>query len=61
MTSGAKTADRRLNLMEKRYRGMKKSLQCFFEFFPAIIPLEIMAIVCENIVNSSNLTFGDLW
>ena len=45
MTSGAKTTDLRLNLIEKRYRDMKKASQCFFEFFLAIILLKVIAIV----------------
>ena len=37
MTSGAKTADGRSNLVETRYREMKRAPQCFFEFCLAII------------------------
>ena len=30
MTSGVKSIDLRSNLIEKRYRGMKRAIQCFF-------------------------------
>ena len=35
MTSGAKTIDLRSNLREKRYRGMKRAIQCFFLIPPS--------------------------
>ena len=57
MTSGAKTVDLTSNLIEKRYWGMKRAIQCFFEFFLAIILLELIAIVCEEIISSK----FDLW
>ena len=40
--------DLRSNLSEKRYRGMKRATQCFFEFLLAIIPFEILVNVCEK-------------
>ena len=61
MTSGAKIIGLRSNLIEKLYRGMKRVLQCFFEFFLAIILLEIIMIVCGKSLFSQNLKFGDLW
>ena len=48
MTSGAKTVDPRSNLIGKHYWGLKRAIQCFFEFFLAIILLELIAIVCEK-------------
>ena len=48
MTSGAKTIKLRLSLIEERYRGMKRAPERFlYEFFQAIILLEIIAIICE--------------
>ena len=49
MTSGAKTVDIRSNLIEKLYRGTKRTLQCFFFLvLPNYDTLEIIAIVCEK-------------
>ena len=35
MTSGVKSIDLRSNLIEKRYRGMKRAIQCFFRILPS--------------------------
>ena len=35
MTSGVKSIDLRSNLIEKRYRGMKRAIQCFFLILPS--------------------------
>ena len=61
MGSGAKPTDLRSNMIEKRYRGIRRAPHFFFEFFLAIILFEIIAIVCEKIVFFPNLAFGDLW
>ena len=59
--SWAKTVDLRSNMIKKRYWGMKRAIQCFFEFFLDMIRLELLAIVCEKSLVSQNLIFGDLW
>ena len=46
MTSGAKPIDIRLNLIEKRYRGMKRAPNAFLEFFLVLILLKVIANVC---------------
>ena len=61
MNSGAKTIDLRSNVVAKRYWGMRRAPQYFFEFFLGITLWEKMAIVCQKSLLSQNLTFGELW
>ena len=50
MTSGAKTVDLRLNLIEEPFRDIKRALQrFFFKFFLAVILLEKIEIVGEKV------------
>ena len=44
VTSGAKIDDR-LSLIEERYRGMKRALQCLFDFFLASMLLEKIGLL----------------
>ena len=60
MTPGVKTIDLRSNLIEKRYRGMKRALQCFFRILPSYHTFGDNSGCLQKTLFSENLTFGDL-
>ena len=62
MTSGVKSIDLRSNLIEKRYRGMKRAIQCFFRILPSYHTFgDNSECLRKKQPFSRNLTFGDLW
>ena len=62
MTSGVKSIDLRSNLIEKRYRGVKRAIRCFFRILPSYHTFgDNSECLRKKQPFSRNLTFGDFW
>ena len=63
MTSEAKPIDLRSNLIEKRYRGLRRVPLCFFRIFPSSYHIfgDHSDCLRKKSLLYQNLPFGDLW